>query len=260
MLSPIRPAAPVRAKYEQRLTSLIDEMHTSIVHWVIAEYRRNTPQTVIYGRDEEPVSALQSAIERLGRRWLKRFDTLADSLSDYFSKAVRDRVDRTLMSDLRKGGMTVRFKMTGGMKDAYDAVRAENVGLIRSIAQQHLGHVETLVMSSVSQGRDLGSLTKGLLKIKGVSKRRAALIARDQNQKATAVLTRARHVELGITKAKWLHSAGGRQPRPAHVSFSGKVYDIREGHDFGDGEGPSWPGTAINCRCVCVPIVPGFDD
>lgn len=145
------------------------------------------------------------------------------------------------------------------MRDAFNAVKAENVGLIRSIAQQHLSHVETLVMQSASQGRDLAGLTKGLQKIAGVTRRRAVLIALDQNNKATAVMTRARHVELGITHARWLHSAGGKQPRPKHVSFSGQVYDIRKGHDFGDGEGPVWPGTAINCRCVCVPIVPGFN-
>ena len=114
-------------------------------------------------------------------------------------------------------------------------------------------------MQSVSQGRDLAGLTKGLQKIHGVTRRRAQFIARDQNNKATAVMTRARHLELGITKAKWLHSAGGKQPREAHRHFSGQVYDIREGHDFGDGNGPVWPGTAINCRCVSVPIVPGFE-
>jgi uncharacterized protein with gpF-like domain len=260
MLRPIRPAAPVRVRYEQRLNALIDEMHTSILHWITAEWRKNEPGTVIYGADETPVRALRKTINRLSDQWLDRFDTLSDSLAAYFAKAIKDRADRALMADLRGGSMTVKFKMTKPMRDAYDAVRAENVGLIRSIAQQHLGKVETLVMQSVSQGRDLGGLTKALGKQHGITRRRAAFIARDQNNKATATLTRARHLDLGITKAKWLHSAGGKHPRPAHKSFTGKVYDIREGHDFGDGEGAVWPGTAINCRCVSVPIVPGFDD
>lgn len=259
MLTPVRPAAPIRAKYEQRLIALIDEMHRSILHWIKAEYRRNTPETVIAARDELPVRAMQRAMEKLGRQWLKRFDTLAESLAAYFAQAVKDRSDRALASMLRAGGFSVKFKMSPAMRDAFEAVRAENIGLIKSIAQQHLTHVETLVMQSVSQGRDLGTLTKALTKTCGVTKRRAALIARDQNNKATAAMTRTRHLELGITKAKWLHSAGGRHPRPEHVAFSGKVYDIREGHDFGDGQGPVWPGTAINCRCTAVPIIPGMD-
>jgi SPP1 gp7 family putative phage head morphogenesis protein len=162
------------------------------------------------------------------------------------------------MADLRKAGMSVRFKMTAAMNDAYQAVRAENVNLIKSIAQQHLTQVETLVMQSVQQGRDLGALTQELTARYGVTKRRAAFIAKDQNNKATATMTRVRHLELGITQAKWLHSAGGKHPRPEHVAFSGKVYQIANGHDFGDGEGPVWPGQPINCRCVAIPIVPGF--
>lgn len=258
MLRPVRPAAPIRAKYEQRLLALIDEMHRSIVHWLEAEWRRNTP-TTLYGADETPAKALQSAMAKLSRRWLKRFDELSDNLAAYFSQSTKSRCERSLMDDLRRGGFTVRFRMTPAMRDAFEAVRAENVGLIKSIAQQHLAHVETAVMQSVSQGRDLAGLNRSLLQIKGVTTRRAQFIARDQSNKATAVLTRTRHLELGITRAKWLHSAGGRHPRPEHVSFSGKTYDIREGHDFGNGEGAVWPGTAINCRCVCVPVVPGFD-
>jgi uncharacterized protein with gpF-like domain len=259
MLRPIRPAAPIRIKYEQRLTSLIDEMHRSLMHWIAAEWRKNTPETVLYGADELPAKALQSAMNTMSRRWLKRFDSLADSLAAYFSTATRARCDRTLADDLRKGGFTVKFRMTPAMRDAFEAVRAENVSLIKSIAEQHLGQVEQAVMRSVSAGRDLASLNTSLLKIQGVTKRRAAFIARDQNNKSTAVLTRARHIELGITQAKWLHSAGGKHPRPEHVAFSGKIYDIREGHDFGDGNGKTLPGVQISCRCVAVPVVPGFD-
>ncbi len=258
-LSPIRPAAPIRIKYEARILALLDEMQRSIVHWLTIEYRRNEPEVVLLGQDRSPAATLQAAMRKLSRRWLKRFDDLGPRMADYFATAVKDRNDRTLMADLRRGGMTVRFKATRAMNDAFQAVRAENVGLIRSVAEQHLGAVEQAVMRSVQTGRDLGSLTKELHERYGVTKRRAAFIARDQNNKATAVMTRVRHLELGITEAKWLHSAGGKTPRPAHVAFSGQRYKIADGHDFGDGEGSVWPGTAINCRCVPVPIVPGFD-
>lgn len=258
MLRPVRPSAPIRAKYHARVDAMIVEMHRSIVHWVSAEWRRADPQTVIYGEDESPVSALQAAMNLVAKRWLRRFDALSDSLAKHFAQSVRDRCDKALAADLRRGGLSVRFRMSPAMKDAFDAVRAENVSLIRSIAEQHLGKVEQLVMQSVSQGRDLAALTKGLEKTCGVTRRRAAFIARDQNNKATAAMARARHLELGVTKAKWMHSSGGRDPRPAHKAFSGQVYDIAEGHDFGDGLGRVQPGEAFNCRCFAVPILEGF--
>jgi uncharacterized protein with gpF-like domain len=260
VLKPIRPAAPIRIKYEQRLLALLDEMHTSVLHWVRAEYRRNTPQTILYGADETPVKALQSAIDKLGARWLRRFDDLAGSLADYFSKAVKDRCDRTLMSGLRDGGFSVRFKMTDAMRDAFDGTRAENVALIKSIPEQYLGQVEAAVMQSVSQGRDLASLTRSLTKIKGVSQRRAAHIALDQNNKATATMRSVRERELGITEGVWMHSGGGREPRRSHKAFSGQRFKLSEGHDFGDDFGPVLPGQAINCRCTWRAVVPGFDD
>lgn len=259
-LSPIRPAAPIRAKYEARLLALVDEMHASIMHWIKAEYRKSIRPTMLYGADETPVKALQRELNTLGRRWTKRFDELADNLASYFAQAVRDRCDRTLLGDLRRGGMSVRFKMTAAMKNAFDGVRAENVSLIKSIAAEHLADVETMVMQSVSQGRDLAALTRDLTTIKGVSRRRAQRIALHQNNMATATMRGAREQELGITEGEWLHSGAGKHPRPAHKAFSGKRFKLSEGHDFGDGFGKVLPGQAINCHCTWRAIVPGFDD
>jgi uncharacterized protein with gpF-like domain len=258
MLTPIRPSAPIRDRYEARVVSELAAMHKALVREIEATWKRREPETVLTAMDDIPAKALQQAMAKVGKRLGRKFDALADSLAEHFSTQVRARCDRTLADMLRKGGFSVQFKMTPGMRDAFAAVRAENVGLIKSIASQHLAKVEMLVNQSVSQGRDLGTLTKALEKSYGLTRKRAGLIARDQNNKATAVMLRTRHVELGITQAKWLHSAGGKHPREAHRSFSGKVYDIREGHDFGDGDGPVWPGTAINCRCVAVPVIPGF--
>lgn len=259
MLKPIRAAAPIRAKYESRVLAELAAMNRAIMREIGKVWRQRKPETVMYAQDDIPAKALQQALSRVGRIWLRRFDDLAESLAEHFSTAVRLRCDRALADMLRTGGFSVRFKMTAPMRDAYAAVRAENVGLIRSIAQQHLGKVETLVMQSVSQGRDLGQLTKALEKNYGVSRRRAGFIARDQNNKATAVMRRVREAELGITEGKWLHSAGGSHPRERHVAFSGKRFKLADGHDFGDGLGPVLPGVAINCRCTWVAVVPGFE-
>lgn len=256
-LSPIRPSAPTRMRYQSQLDALIDEMQHSLTRELLAAYRDASPSLA---QDASPARVLQAAFNKLQRRWLKRFDEFGPKLSDWFATAVKDRSDRSLMADMRKAGLTVRFKMTAAMRDSVQAVIDENIGLIRSIGEQHLTQVRTVVMQSVQNGRDLAHVSRELQKRYGVTKRRAAFIARDQNNKATAVMTRTRHLELGVKKARWLHSAGGKTPRPEHVAFSGKTYDIAKGHDFNNGEGVVWPGTAINCRCVSIPIIPGFDD
>lgn len=255
----IRPSAATRIKYEKRLTALVDEMAESIRYWLMAVYRNNTPATVDLAQDASASTVLQAAFDKLAARWLRRFDELAPKMADWFVGAAKTRVDGAWQTDLRKAGMTVRFKMTDAMRDAFNAVVDENIGLIRSIGSQHLEGVRTALFQSVQNGRDLQYLSDQLQKRTGITKRRAVRIARDQTNKASAVMARTRALEMGITEARWVHSRGGKVPRPEHVAFSGQTFDIRKGHDFGDGEGPTLPGIPINCRCVMQPLVEGFD-
>ena len=254
-LDPVRPSAAIRIAYEKRLDAELAAMHRSILYWLSAQYRATPPPLA---EDANPAVALRAAIRKLGKRWQKRFDRLAQQMAAHFATSTQSRVDRSLAQMLREGGFTVRFKPTPAMRAAYGAVVAENVSLIKSVASQHLTAIEGDVMRSVMAGRDLAALSDELQASYGVTKRRAAFIARDQNNKATAVLQRTRHIELGVTKAVWLHSAGGKQPRPEHVAFSGQVYDVAKGA-FLDGVW-TWPGMEINCRCVSKPIIPGFED
>lgn len=208
--------------------------------------------------DVLPANALKRAIALLKKRWLRNFELAAPKLADYFSLAVHKRTDQALAAILRKGGFSVRFQMTKAMKDVLEATTAENVGLIKSIGNQYFAEIEGLVMRSVSAGGDLGTLAKALEKRYGVTKRRAALISKDQNNKATANLNRVRNLELGITQATWRHSGGGKTPRPTHVANNGKTYDVAKGWYDPAVKEFVWPGTQINCRCVAIPVVPGF--
>jgi SPP1 gp7 family putative phage head morphogenesis protein len=252
-LAAIRPNAGLRADYHKKLDRAVEDMHRSVLYWLRAAYRANAPEIA---QDASPARILRSAMRKLGRRWLRRFDELGPELAEYFATAASERVDGALADMLRKKGFTVRFKATAAQNDAYQAIIGQNVGLIKSVAQKYLTDIEGDVMRSVMAGRDLGTLTKTLEKTFGVTRRRAALIARSQNNMATATLTKVRQRELGIKQAKWLHSSGGKTPRPEHVAFSGKLYDVTKGA-FLEGKW-TWPGVEINCRCVSVPIIPGF--
>jgi uncharacterized protein with gpF-like domain len=253
-MRPIYPSAALRVAYEQRLTKLVDRMRTAPL---LVAYRQNP--TVLIAQDADPAAVLGAAMRTLGKRWLSQFDELADNLAKWFATTVTDRSDRVLRDDLRKAGFTVKFTMNAAMRQAFNATRAENVSLIKSIPRQHLASVERLVQSSVAAGRDLHVLAEGLEKQQGVTKRRAAFIALDQNNKATANMQRARQMALGFTEGVWLHSAGGHEPRHEHVAFSGQRFPLATGHDFDNGEGFVLPGQAIRCRCVWKPVVSELD-
>lgn len=255
ILRPVHPNAGIEAQYRKKLKSLIASMQAAIVNRLTAVYRNNEP---LIAQDDMPADTLQDAMSQLAQEWQARFDEGSTHLATWFAQKTKNYADGTLHNILRDAGLTVEFKLTDPLKDAYSAIAHEQVGLIKSIAAEHLQEVQGLVMRSVQQGRNLGELSDELRKRYGITKRRAALIARDQNNKATATVTRVRQKELGITQAVWKHSHAGKHPRPSHLKADGETYDVDKGM-YLDGKWV-WPGTEINCRCVSKPIIPGFPD
>lgn len=260
-LPAVRPNAGVEAKFRRSLDRLIDEMAKSVSFWLTAAYRANQPEMA---QDDlkysgSPARALSEVMKRLSRRWNKRFDDASGELARYFARDMVERSDKQLEAILERAGFTVKFKMTAAANDVMQATIGEQVGLIKSISQQYLSEVEGLVMRSVQTGRDLGYLATELQTRYGITKRRAAGIARDQNNKATASITRARQKELGVDQAVWLHSSAGKHPRPTHVAMDGKRYDVDKGmYDSAAGR-YVLPGELINCRCVSKSVIPGFE-
>ena len=257
VLRPVRPNAGIEAAYRRGLLGLIDEMGTSFAYWLKAAWRSNEP---VMATDESPAATLREAMRKLRRRWERRFVTAAKELAEHFAKSATQRSDAGLRAILKKGGFSVEFKVTPAARDILQAIVAENVALIKSIPEQYFTQVEGAVMRSVQTGRDLGQLTDDLEKQIGVTRRRAAFIARDQNNKATAAITRARQAELGITEAIWVHSGGGKHPRPTHLKAGReqKRYDVTKGWFDPGVDKFILPGELPNCRCVSRAVVKGF--
>lgn len=263
-LRPVRTNAGIQRQYQRALLKLVDEMNDSILYWVKAAYRQNEPAINTLAADRSPALFLRQAMTKLRDRWLKRFETGAQRMAELFADKSAKYSDVAMAQVLRDAGISVKFQMTPAMRDALDATITENINLIKSIAEQHLTQVETVVMQSVTKGRDLQALTGELQQRFGVTRRRAALIAKDQTNKAGAVMARARQLEVGITQARWRHSHGGNQPRASHVAAGaadggkGQKYDLSRGC-YIDGE-YILPGEKINCRCYSAPVLPGMDD
>ena len=251
----LQPNAGIAAAYRKKLLRLVDEMIDSYRHWVIAAYRKHPPSTMAMdaGFDE-----LRKAIEKLGKRWTKQFEKMAWNLGEWFAVSIDKRNHNALRQILKKGGWTVQYQRTRKMNEVMSAIVAENVSLIKTIPQQFHGQVEPMVMRSVAAGRDLGSLTKDLQKTFKVTRKRAAFIARDQNNKATNQLARVRYIGMGLNEAIWMHSHAGKTPRPTHLANHGKTFNVDTG--WFDPYERKWilPGYLINCRCTMRPVVKGF--
>lgn len=246
--------------YYHALQNLLASMKQDMLEAVRAAYGLDGPG-IGYAQDApSTVTRLQRALKKWGDNWANNLDKMSlDIASKFASKSWRD-TDFSMAAAFKKAGFTVEFSPTRKTLDTYKAVIAENVGLIKSIPQQYLKDVQTQVWQSVTKGADMATLSANLRKSYGVSIDRAALIARDQNNKAKAVLENTRRQQLGLKRAIWMHSHGGKKPRRTHVAMNGKPYDLDKGmYDEDEGEW-IWPGQLINCRCTSRAIVPGFED
>lgn len=256
-LKPVRPNVGIEMLYRKLLWDMIREMAEEVAVKVERAYKRHEPAMA---QDATPAVELRDAIAKMTAKWESRFDRSSEELAAHFAQAAGKRSDAALKAILRKGGFSVKFKQSRAMRDVMQATIGEQVGLIKSIPQQYLGAVEGMVMRSAATGRDLATLSRNLQKHYGVTRRRAAFIARDQNNKATATMTRVRQTELGITEAVWIHSGGGKHPRPTHLKAGrDKVkYDVTKGWYDPHEKKYIFPGELINCRCVSGAVVPGF--
>lgn len=254
-VNPARPNLGLEVAYREKLERLIERMNASVLWWIQAAYKQNTPEMA---QDAVPAKALQTVLNRLRKQWQGEFDQAAPDVSAWFAGTSQRQTDRSFSASLKKAGFSVKFNMTPETRDILHATIGENVSLIKSISSEYFTDIEGMVMRSVSAGRDVGALAAEIEHTYGVTKRRAALISRDQNAKSTANVTRARQQQIGITRAIWVHSRGGRHPRPSHVAANGRKYLIAEGCEI-DGE-KIFPGTKINCKCVSRSILPALDD
>lgn len=247
----------IESKYRKALQRMIAEMGGSVEYWLTAAYRKDPPRMaalVELAEDASPAQRIRKTLSGLAQRWVAKFDEWAPKIAEAYLQGMFKTSDSAMRQALKDAGWAVEFKMTPAVRDAFNASIEENIGLIRSIPEKYLQQVEGVVMRSYAAGRDLETMVKELKQLYPVTNRRAELIARDQSNKANAVVNRARQMELGITEAIWMHSHAGKNPRPDHVAANGKRYNIAEGCLISGAY--IQPGEEINCRCTSRPVLP----
>ncbi len=250
---PVWPSVAARQRYQRALLTEIRRMAASVEYWLTAERRTDPPALA---EDATPSERMRREFKKLSERWQMRFDEMAPKVAESFLKNQFKGTDSAMRQALRDAGWVIEFKLTPAMRDAFEASLAENVGLIRSIPAQYLQEVEGIVMRNYTAGRDLKSMSAEIRGRFHVVADRAVLIARDQSNKANAVVQRARQIDLGIKEFQWLHSHAGKEPRSTHVAMNGKRFPVNKGAWDSKEGAYVFPGELINCRCVGRSVLP----
>lgn len=201
-----------------------------------------------YNNEERSPKLIAHSLNMLENRWQTVFDNLASDLAPKFARQVERTITAQIRRTLEAGNIpTFPFVMTLEMQNILDLTIEENVNLIKSIPQKYFTQVKSIVYEGIARGGDLHYMTNELVKQTGITQRRAALIARDQNNKATTQMATARYKSVGIEEGVWSHSGGGSKPRPKHIAANGKRFKLSKGLPIGDKGQNVLPGQEINC-------------
>lgn len=228
-------------------------MSNSVDYWLTAEYKRHEPKIV---GDATPSKLMNRKLISVMGRWQLTFRQKAEDIAAWFVRRADAYSSGSVVNKLRAEGMSVNMQLTPEVRNVLDSIYETQVSLIKSIPEQYLTQVSTLVQESVSRGRDIGYLKEELKQRYGVTERRAKVIARDQNNKASNAISQQRCQSAGITHGIWVHRAGGSKSfRHSHVKMNGTEFELSKGcYDPHEGR-MVMPGELVNCKCEFRPVI-----
>lgn len=128
-------------------------------------------------------------------------------------------------------------------------------GLTDEIQKRLASKLIPMIIAGASQ-RQMAEMLAGEFDF---SKKRAALIGRDQAAKFNGALNRIRQQQAGVTTYQWSTSLDERvrgNPSGKYPNAKPSHWD-REGKEFSWSKPPSdgHPGEPINCRCVALAVL-----
>lgn len=273
---PLRNNAAVESRYLLGLSALVAQMTAQVRREVIRLFQSEAAAVYFRKHGTHAGDAMDAAptggniasqarilVRSLEDRFNALFGNRAPALAGQMVDGANAASTTALHGSLAKmtGGLSLKTSlMTPQLRTVYKAAVAENVSLIKTIAADYLKNVERSVMRSITTGRGLEDLVPALENYEGYTHRKAKNVALDQTRKTYNAINRDRMTGIGVRKFQWIHSGGGAEPRPLHVSYNGQIFsfDALPIIDEKTGE-RGIPGQAINCRCTMAPVFQ-FDD
>lgn len=256
----IHPPDAVGVKYLADLRKVIRVMDKDMRDKILPIVKRNEFEYVLDSKFtiDDWLSQLMNAFEFLRLKWTgANFAGIAQQIASTFVRSA-DRVNAK--RNAKDFGVDI-FTDSVELREYLAASTYDNARLIKSIPEQYLTNVESIVMSNVRAGGRWEAVAKQLKNEYGVTDRRAKLIARDQTAKVNGELNAKRQVAAGYEYFQWVDSSDNRV-RHNHRVHNDKVTEYGKGiYKWSDppiGEKgnkvPIIPGQEFQCRCIAKPI------
>lgn len=265
------PAYPVTAERElRRITGgymkLLNQVLRENLPAMMAAYKRERHGDSRFDDSRDLDNEIRQTIQKMAAE-LERL--LAEyGLDDQVRKVSKTAQNTSLREWKRMVRNTLGIDLTTDYfkgdfyGDAIEKWISQNILLIKSLPTETLGNMRQILLDSYMKGKPIRQIQKDIQEEYNVSKRRAALLARDQIASLNAQITKLQHQDAGVKKYRWSSSKDSRV-RECHAELDGKVfswddppemwYDTKSKGRVYTGRF-CHPGEDICCRCVAIPV------
>lgn len=250
-------------EYAAKLKRIVTGIRKDINEQLIPLLRKLAPQ---YQADSAPTvtrdnwsDVILAILQLIRDRWTgAQFDALAGEVASSFVRSA-DRVNADrFRKDLSLFGIDV-FTDDPDLVNYLQLSIRDNTRLIKSISDQYLTQVESIVLTNVRAGGRPAVIQRQLINQFGVAERRAKLIARDQTAKVNGDLTRRRQTFAGFPYFQWI-TLKDERVRDRHDRLAQRVTAYGKGiyrwddPPLSDRGEPIIPGEDFQCRCFARPV------
>lgn len=266
-ISLLKTPKSIELEYYRELKKLANQLKKD-VNEMILPILENVSLDSKYTKDVG-VNDLLSALNLLQGKYSNIFAFTTRVASNIISRILNLGNDKFRKSLEQTYGVDVgRMINQNKLNDLVALQRHKQEVLIKSIPAQFFSQIELIIQNGISGNKTYKEIAKEIKGISGISStygkldNRVKLIARNEVSTINANLNNARAESSGITQAIWQTSGDERvrgvnpKDRQDHASLDGQVYDLKVGlKDPRSGEMIT-PGSAINCRCQAIYIIP----
>ena len=252
--SPQGVAASARTgvKYNAELQKLVRSIRSDINNELVPLLRDLEPE---YTADSW-VGSITNMLQYLIAKWSSpTFAAIATQTATQFVNTA-DQINQQRTK--RQFGIDI-YSTEPALNELIEASIYDNTQLIKSIPEQYLKQVESIVMTNTRAGNRSSAMIKSLQQQFGVTQRRAKMIARDQTAKLNGDLNAKRQQVAGFLYFQW-RTSDDERVRDRHEDIAEKTTEYGPGvykwdnPPLSDKGIPIIPGGDYQCRCTARPI------
>lgn len=267
----IVPPHAMAMQYTRELQSLVKSMVKDF-RTLTTIYKEKYSQIAM---DAEWLTTdVQERLERLGKKWQERFNKYAETATPDRVEKLLKQSDIQLKESLKNYLAAEQLTLIGTampvkLRQVIKVNIAENVSLIKSIPEQYLKSIQTIIANVINGNAGWKELQREIAHRGEMTMKRAKLIAVDQTNKVFNALTLRRLDQCGVQKVQWFHTYA-KEPRAYHIRMWDGKSGLNDGHPNGlnhfifEINNPpvidektgkrGFPGELINCHCNMIPI------